>query len=466
MSFSLSINGGQRIVKSSEPGETLLEYVRSIGFTGAKEGCAEGECGACSVLWIEEKDENSRLRAIPSCLVPLAAAANREIYTVDALADQGRLCQAQRAIVEEGGSQCGYCTPGFVVSLFAAQSDRKDGSAALEALSGNLCRCTGYRPIRAAAQRLPLLGEDHFLIRRLASPPPRLGPLSWSSGSERFLRPTRLETLWEMAARSPEGRWAAGMTDLSVERNLRFQRSPCWISLEGIPELRRFRDGAQGIEIGAGLSLRELEERLGEIRNPPPGLQEWFPHFASPLIRNRASLGGNLATASPVGDAAPLLLVLDARLVLLSREESREVSLSAFFLGYRKTALRPGELIVSIRIPKPYPSIVRFYKVAKRQSDDITIVSLGAALDLGPARRVRLLRLAFGGVADRPLRLKAAEEALMDQPWELPAIERARLVLQESLSPIDDHRGSAAYRLAVAQNLLEKFHWQTRFLPN
>ncbi|QSR84351.1 xanthine dehydrogenase small subunit [Methylacidimicrobium sp. B4] len=466
MSFPLTINGRVRIVGSSEAGETLLDYVRSLGLTGAKEGCAEGECGACALLWVEEREGRSCLRAINSCLVPLAAAAHREIYTVEALAEGDRMCQAQRGMVEEGGSQCGYCTPGFVVSLFAEQSDRLKRGVDLSALSGNLCRCTGYRPIRDAALRLPPLEADHPLFRRLSSPPPRLGPLSWESGPERFLRPTSLDALWKLSSRYPEARWAAGMTDLSVERNLRFRRFPCLVSLEGIPELRGFREDAQGIEIGAGLSLREIEERLGEIPEPPPGLREWLPLFASPLIRNRATLGGNLATASPVGDSAPLLLALDARIVLLSSEGSREISLGTFFLGYRKTALRPGEVICAIRIPKPYPSIVRFYKVAKRQSDDIATVSLAAALDLDAVRRVRRIGLALGGVADRPLRAAAAEEELEGKPWELPAIERARRALAASLAPIDDHRGSRAYRLAVAKNLLEKFHWQTRRLPH
>lgn len=466
MSLPLSINGVSRIVERVEPGETLLDYVRSIGLTGAKEGCAEGECGACALLWLEESRGKARLRAINSCLVPLPAAADREIYTAEALAEGDRLCQAQRAMVEEGGSQCGYCTPGLIISLFAEQSNRKEGQARLDALSGNLCRCTGYRPIRDAARRLPPLGPDHPLFHRLAAPAPWLGPTAWESGPERFFRPTSLETLWELASGHPEARWTAGMTDLSVERNLRFRRFPCLISLEGIPELRRFEEGPHGIEIGAGLPLSEVEERLEELREPPPGLRDWFPLFASPLIRNRATLGGNLATASPVGDSAPLLLALDASLTLLSSEGSREIPLSAFFLGYRKTALRPGEIVASLRIPKPYPALARFYKVAKRRSDDIATVSLGVALDLDPARRVRRIRLAFGGVADRPYRPAAAEEAIEGSPWDLVTIARARNTLQRLLSPIDDHRGSGAYRLAVAQNLLEKFHWQTRFLPH
>ncbi|MGD9896926.1 MAG: xanthine dehydrogenase small subunit [Candidatus Methylacidiphilaceae bacterium] len=464
-SLPLSINGRPRLIQGIEPGATLLDYVRSIGLTGAKEGCAEGECGACALLWVEEQRGRPRLRAINSCLVPLAAAAQREIYTVEALAEGDRLCQAQKVMVEEGGSQCGYCTPGFVISLVAAQSERREGPISAEALSGNLCRCTGYRPILDAARRLSALDPGHFLARRLSAPPPLLGPFAWESGSERFFRPTSLKGLWELASRHPDAKWAGGMTDLSLDRNLRLRRFPCLISLEGIPELRKLREGSDGIEIGAGLSLREIEERFEELSCPPPGLRDWFPSFASPLIRNRATLGGNLATASPVGDSAPLLLALDARLTLLSSEGSRELPLSAFFLGYRKTALRPGELIASVLIPRPYPSVVRFYKVAKRPSDDIATVSLGAALDLGPDRRVLRIRLAFGGVADRPFCPEAVEAALLGEPWETAAIEKGRLALQASLSPIDDHRGSAAYRLALAQNLLEKFHWQTRFLP-
>ncbi|ACD84394.1 xanthine dehydrogenase small subunit [Candidatus Methylacidiphilum infernorum] len=464
--FPLTINGITHFVEKVEPGQTLLDYVRSIGLTGAKEGCKEGECGACALLWVEEKEGKSCLRAINSCLIPIVAAAHREIYTVEVLAEGDRLCDAQRVMVEEGGSQCGYCTPGFVVTLFAEQSDRKEGKVDLGSLSGNLCRCTGYRPIKDAALRLHSLKSDHPLFKRLSNPPPRLEKVLFESGPERFLRPTTLDELWELFHLYPEARWAAGMTDLSVERNILFRRFPCLISLEGITKLRIFSESSRGIEIGAGLSLREIEERLRTIPNPPPGFAEWFPLFASPLIRNRATLGGNLATASPVGDSAPLLLVLQARLLILSPKGSREIPLEKFFLGYRKTILQPGEVIVSVWIPKPYPSIVRFYKVAKRQSDDIATVSMAAAVDLDPDGFIQSIRLAFGGVAEKPIRVEPVEQELIGKPWELPVIRQAKLKLNDSLSPIDDHRGSRSYRVALTQNLLEKFYWQTPILPH
>jgi xanthine dehydrogenase small subunit len=258
-------------------------------------------------------------------------------------------------------------------------------------------------------------------------------------------------------ARYPDARPIAGATDLAVESNLRLRRYPHLISLEALDELRHFEESEERIEIGAGLTLSEIDARWPSA---PPVWKTWLPLFASPLIRNRATLGGNLATASPIGDGAPLLLALDAAVRIAGASGERSVALSQFFQGYRKTALARGELIVSIEIPKPLPEIAGFYKAAKRRMDDISTVAAAFALDLDAGGRVRRARLAYGGVAAVPMRAVEAEAALSGQRWNRTAVERAQDILARTLHPISDHRGSAEYRAALAQSLLEKFWWE------
>jgi xanthine dehydrogenase small subunit len=424
------LNGEARPVKDIAPQVTLLDYIRAQGLTGAKEGCAEGECGACAVLVIER----GGYRSVNSCLIPLPAVSGQEVYTVESLAENGELAEVQRAMAERGGSQCGYCTPGFVVSMFAAHNN---GAFDTDALSGNLCRCTGYRPIRDAMQSLGPLG-DTAMRRRLDRPSPKLLPTEYRTSEGRFSRPCSLAACLDLAAADASAEFVAGNTDLGVLTNLRRRRFPHLISLEGVPELQEFRDAPDAVEIGAGLTLTAI----GELwTNAPPVFREWLRLFASPLIRNRATLGGNLATASPIGDAAPLLLALDAEVRIASQSGERIVPLHSFFVDYRRTVLAHGEILRSIRIPKPLPSEARFYKVAKRSVDDISTVAAGFSI------RGETVRLAYGGVGPTPLRAIEAEQDIAHAPE----------ILRRALHPIGDYRGSAAYRLAMAQSLLEKF---------
>ena len=443
------LNGRRVRAEGLPPQTTLLDFVRSRGFTGAKEGCAEGECGACTVLMVAPRGSGSAYVPVNSCLLFLPMVAGQEIYTVEALAEEGRLAQVQQEIADRGGSQCGYCTPGFVVSLFAEQyrPDRA-GPCDVHALSGNLCRCTGYRPIRDAA--LSLGPAPQGLLRdRLAQAAPAMGRVD----SDSFSRPGTLPECWQLMAEHPDARLIAGGTDLAVESNLRLKRFPYLISVEALPELRVHRESASELELGAGLTLSEVERVVGL----PPVFHEWLPLFASPLIRNRATLGGNLATASPIGDGPPLLLALDARVRIAGPLGERIVPLSSFFLGYRQTALHADELLVSVILPKPFPTLARFYKAAKRRMDDISTVAACFALDLDASRMVIRARLAFGGVAPVPLRAVEAEQALEGSRWDEAAVRRAQEILSRTLHPIGDHRGSAKYRMALARNLLEKF---------
>jgi len=443
--FEFVLNGETVRENGIAPQVTLLDYIRGRGLTGAKEGCAEGECGACAVLFVAPGTFGTTYQPVNSCLVPLPAASGHEVYTVESLAESGALCEAQRAMAERGGSQCGYCTPGFVVSMFAEQFRPHRHGFDADTLGGNLCRCTGYRPIRDAMQSLGS-PPDTALRRRLEFPAPRVLPLHYESAGGRFSRPCSLTECLRLAATDDAAQFVAGNTDLGVMTNLKYRRFPHLISLDDVPELRQFRDRPDMVEIGAGLTLTEIGERWEAA---PDLFRDWLRLFASPLIRSRATLGGNLATASPIGDAAPMLLALDAELVIASLKGERTVPLDSFFRAYRQTSLERGEVIKSVRIPKPLPTHARFYKVAKRRVDDISTVAAGFAI-----RTDSSARIAFGGVAPIPLRVVETEEAIVRGDLEL-----AKDILRRTLRPMSDHRGSADYRLAMAQSLLEKFVW-------
>lgn len=438
---------------------TLLDYIRAQGLTGAKEGCAEGECGACTVVLVADRAGGSEYRAVNSCLMLASMAAGHEILTVEALASDGNLSEVQQAMAAGGGSQCGYCTPGFVMSMFAEQyRPGRIGACDTHELGGNLCRCTGYRPIRDAALSLGPAPSGDFLDR-LLRPAPRLDAIEYRARDARFSRPTSIERCLAILAADPEACLISGGTDLVVESNLRSRRWLHLVSVEAIAELRAFSEDASSVTIGAALPLNEIANRWNEA---PQAFSQWLRLFASPPLRNRATLGGNLATASPIGDGAPLLLALDARVHLASQRGRRTVPLDSFFSSYRRTALGPGELISAIEIPKPLPEFLRFYKVAKRRMDDISTVAAAMAISWDASGKIARARFAFGGVAAIPLRAMAAEEAILGQRWNDAAVERVQAALDQTLKPISDHRGSADYRLAVAKSLVAKFLWDRR----
>ncbi len=437
---------------------TLLDFLRMQGLTGAKEGCAEGECGACAVVMVRQSGSGSAYSPINSCLMLLPMAAGQEIYSVEALSQQGKLAEVQRAMVEHGGSQCGYCTPGFVMSLFAEYyRPGRTGSCDPHATAGNLCRCTGYRPIRDAALSLDFAPKDMF-TERLSRPTRALAAFSYRAQGAVFQRPATLDECLLLLAQ-PNARLVAGATDLAVESNLRGRRFEHLVSVEALSELRVFRETDRAFELGAALTLSEIESHWTKA---PAFFREWLALFGSPLIRNRATLGGNLATASPIGDSAPLLLALDAQVIIAGPSGQRVVSLASFFRGYRQTALAAGEILVSILLPKPLPKQMRFFKAAKRRMDDISTIASGFAVNVDDSGRIRHARLAYGGVASVPIRAVEAEESLLGRPWDENTVRRTQETLKSTLKPISDHRGSGAYRLALAQTLLEKFWWEQR----
>jgi xanthine dehydrogenase molybdopterin binding subunit/xanthine dehydrogenase small subunit len=406
---------------------------------------------------------NPTYRTMTSCIALLPALAGREVITVEGLqAGMGALHPVQSAMVAHFGSQCGYCTPGFVMSLFEAyyRSDCRTSSELSDQLSGNLCRCTGYRPIRDAALTAlatRVRGGDAFK-ERLKAPAPTLKALDYSTESGRLIRPDSLKGLLEALNEHDDARLVAGATELGVEATKKRAAFSLLVSTEGIPELRRINRGESVWNIGASATLTEISEALGAEF---PSLAKMLRVFASRQIRNRATLGGNLATASPIGDSAPVLMSLDASLVLASVEGLRKVALSDFFVAYRKTALRRGEIIFSVEIPhfKGGEGLERkseFMKVSKRRELDISIVAAAFSLDLDATGVVRRARIAYGGVAAMPVRARKAEAALVGKTIQ-DAAESAAAMLGTEFSPIDDVRAGAEFRRGLVVSLWEKF---------
>lgn len=453
---SFLLNGQRVQVGAQDAHLSLLQFLRERGLTGTKEGCAEGECGACAVVLLR-RDARGLLRYEPvnSCLLLTGSVVDHEVLTVEGVADAGRLHPVQSAMVELGGSQCGYCTPGFVMSLFAEYYRPDRVGYDPEAISGNLCRCTGYRPIRAVAEALGTPDREDPRQRRLQLAPPALGSVSLE-GARSFHRPCSLDEVFAMLERRPDIAITSGGSDLVVEMNQRHRRFDAVLSLENVTELRGMAWTADSLRIGASNTLTELEP---VIAGKVPILEQMLPLFSSRLVRNRATLGGNLGTASPIGDSPPALLALDASLELVSAAATRRVPLADFFLGYRKTALAPGELIAAVLIPLPLPEVQRFYKVSKRVLDDISTVAAGFSLRRGTDGRVESARLAYGGVAATPVRAHAAEDALVGHPFDDEAEARVRPLLEGAFAPLDDHRGSANYRRAMVVELFSKFRF-------
>jgi xanthine dehydrogenase molybdopterin binding subunit/xanthine dehydrogenase small subunit len=443
---------------------TLLEYLRRSGLTGSKEGCAEGDCGACSVA-ILDRDAGGRAawRAINSCLVPLCLMDGRDIVTVEGVAGPRGLHPVQEKMAGHHGSQCGYCTPGFVLSLFEGyyRGNLRARHEIEDQLCGNLCRCTGYRPILDAAFGAFQERRDDAdpFAARLKEPPPPAREAAWELAGEKFLRPASLAQLLVLRRQYPQGRLIAGATEVGLEITKQFRRLPVLISVEAVPELREITGGDSHWRIGAAATLTEIGEKLAAEY---PALGDMLRVFGSRQIRNRATMGGNLATASPIGDSAPVLLALDASVVLAAAEGERTLPIDQFFTAYRQTALRPGEVLKTILLPRgPSASgLTRkcaWFKVSKRREMDISTVAACFTVDLDRERIVRHVRLAYGGVAAISSRARAAEQALLGKSWSAETIQAVLPVLKAEFTPITDVRGSAAYRRGLVPALLEKF---------
>ncbi|MFA7479155.1 MAG: xanthine dehydrogenase molybdopterin binding subunit [Vulcanimicrobiota bacterium] len=460
-SFEFTLNGRTEKVSGASTNQSLLSYLRGQGCTGSKEGCAEGDCGACTVAVVERNAQGKpTYRAINSCIALLPTLAGKEVITVEGIGTPEAMHPVQEAMVRHYGSQCGYCTPGFVASMFTGfyRDDLKEPWQINDQLSGNLCRCTGYRPIRDAfLEACDKRCQSDPFQERLSKEVPALQPVGYQNSEQKFLRPNSLEQLLDLLAQHPEAEMVCGATELGVYINKAHKRYPTLISTEGVPELTAITHTPEALVVGAAASLTALEESLnGEF----PEIKKMLLVFASRPIRNRASLGGNLVTASPIGDMAPVLLALNASVELAGRNGRRSVPLSDFFVGYRKTVLAPGEVMVSVSIPRVMASpsrLVNSYKVSKRRELDIAIVSAGFCVETDPAGIVTAARLGYGGVAAMPSRALKTEEFLRGRPWNESTVKGALEVLAEEFAPIDDVRAQAEFRKHLIVNLFEKF---------
>ena len=485
--FDFVLNGRMVRVDGTSTNTSLLSWLRSTGRTGSKEGCAEGDCGACTVALVDTNARGERTyRALNSCITLVPMVAGREIITVEGIAAaDGTLHPVQQAMVDGYGSQCGFCTPGFVVSMFEAyyrddlgDEPRRVREKIGDQLNGNLCRCTGYRPIREAMEdalgqksacaRVAAPREDLFQLRlkKKHDSQPAVAstvPVAFSDAEgQRFLRPTTLAELLDLKAEHRErAELVAGATEIGVYINKQHRRYPLLVSTEGVPELARIERGDAAFTVGGAATLTAVEEALaGEY----PMVDKMLWAFASRQIRNRATLAGNIVTASPIGDTPPLLLALDAEVVLEKKGGTRTVPIADFFLAYRKTVLEPDEIVRAVVIPRARAASLAggrvhldSYKVSKRRELDISIASAAFLVETDAAGVVVRARIAYGGVAATPARARKAEDSLLGKSWDETAMRGVQVELAAQFAPIDDQRAGAAFRRDLVQNLFEKF---------
>ncbi|MDX1515288.1 MAG: xanthine dehydrogenase small subunit [Woeseiaceae bacterium] len=455
-----------------DPTRTVLQFLREDARrTGTKEGCAEGDCGACTVVVGELTDDGDdlTLRAVNSCIQFLPTLDGKELITVESLSPPGTaLHPVQRAMVDCHGSQCGFCTPGFVMSLFALYKTETDPDrvAIDDALAGNLCRCTGYRPIIAAAERMYEYDDGSDWLsqscRRHGPPRERIEQLrsiqhddmlAIEHGGRRFFAPRTVEGVADLLARYPQATLLAGGTDVGLWVTKDHAELDTLIYTGRVADMQRIGDDGEQLEIGAAVTFSDAFDAL--VRRLPE-LDELLKRFASPPIRNAATLGGNVANGSPIGDSMPALMVLGATLVLRSAAGSRELPLEQFYKDYRVNALARGEFVEALRVPLPSPGdLFRTYKISKRFDQDISAVCAAFRLSFD-GDSITDARIAFGGMAATIRRAPGCERSLAGKALTDSSIESACAALARDFKPIDDMRATADYRLRVAQNLLRR----------
>jgi xanthine dehydrogenase small subunit len=461
------------------PQSTALDLIRyKLRRTGTKEGCAEGDCGACTVLLGElispdpfvlsevearsttpfdlAQDEREltggdrvQWRAVNACILFTPMLDGKALLTVESLSRNGALHPVQREMVERHGSQCGFCTPGFIMSLYGRSVGAlgTEGTPVADVISGNLCRCTGYGPILASGEAIaPAAPDDAATIAALKTLEPGGKGNDWVS-------PATADELAALLIEHPDARIVAGATDVGLWVTKQHRDLGTMIFIGDVPDLRRIAETEEGLTIGAGVRYSEAAEALARLH---PDLGELVRRIAGLQVRNAGTIGGNIANGSPIGDMPPALIALGATLTLRRGGERRTIPLESFFLSYGKQDRAPSEFVESVFIPRPAPDdLVRIVKLSKRFDSDISAVC-GAFLLTIESNVVTRARIAFGGMAGIPARASQAEAALIGQPWSEATVEAAAQALAHDYTPLDDLRASSAYRITVAANLLRR----------
>ena len=461
--------GSVREVSNAAPTQTILQHLREdLHCTGTKEGCAEGDCGACTVVIGTLQDGQVEMKAVNACIQLTPTLDGKALFSVEDLQQaDGALHPVQQAMVECHGSQCGFCTPGFVMSLWGMYL-KQDGARPTrcqvdDALSGNLCRCTGYRPIIDAAMRmgeLPRVDFDRAALAAQLAPLQRSAMATYSAAGSSFLAPRTLDELVQARADHPRATLLAGSTDIGLWVTKQMRDLGDIIYLGQVAALRTVAEADGMLEIGAGVTLEDAYAAV--CQHYPDQLGEMWQRFASLPIRNAGTLGGNVANGSPIGDSMPWLIALGSEVVLRSAAGQRVLALEDFYLGYQKKDLQPGEFVQAVRIPLPRAGVqFRTYKLAKRFDQDISAVCAAFAFVLDGGV-VRSARIAFGGMAATPKRASATEALLAGQPWNEQTLTAAMAAMAQDYAPLSDMRASSSYRMKAAQNLLRRFWFETR----
>ena len=467
------------------PNMSILDWLRTnMGKVGSKEGCATGDCGACTVVIGDLVNGQWHYKSINGCLMLLGNLHGKHLITVEALTSKANpnldeLHPVQRAMVECHGSQCGFCTPGFIMSLFALYMNHTTypgKEAVIQALGGNLCRCTGYEPILKAAKKCftysnneqsNIANKGHRFSQQVkaltttlakALAENKIPMVSLDSENQHFYLPQNIAQLCELKANNPQAQFVAGATDLSVEFSQLINQKQQLISVRYCTELMKFEESDQGLEIGAALPYSAFVDKFCDIY---PEAHELFERLGSLQVRNAGSLGGSIANASPIGDPAPLLIALDATLKLQSIRGERLIPIDEFFLDYRKTQLAEDEVIVSIHVPKRQETFkLSCHKISKRIEDDISAVCLVLSYQL-ENEKMQQVKCAMGGMAATPALAKNVAAVLNGQPFSLESLQAAADKIPEDFQPLSDVRASSTYRLQVSKNLFDRIWYQS-----
>lgn len=453
-------------LENPDPNQTILNFIRDrLKKTGTKEGCAEGGCGACTIVLGELENKKIKYKAINSCISFTPTLHGKQLIVVENLVSKdGSYHPVQEAMAKYHASQCGFCTPGFVMSIFAMSKNKNNNNKddIKDAISGNLCRCTGYRPIIDAAKNIKKKYSDEFyknskktinLLKKIHSK-----SIIIENKNKKYFAPKTINELRTVIQKNPDSDFLSGGTDLSLKVTKDRQEIKKIINLNNIKELNFIKTKNNEIIFGSTTPLIQVEKFILKFY---PDFNNILRRYGSVQIRNVGTIGGNIATASPIGDTLPLLLSLNAKIIIQTKKGNKQILLNNFFIKYRKTKLKKGEFIKSIIIPIYKNHNFKAYKISKRFDDDISSVCASFNFKIKD-QRIHDVAIAYGGMAEIPKRAKNCENFLKNSKFSEDIFEKAKNLLKRDFNPISDMRASKEYRLEVAENLLLKFFIETK----